>query len=127
MTPVARQDIACQRLLRRIVALAFLPVGCVVHVSARASFEVELRLDFKQGRTRHAWKPGNLGDDIYLAVALDGGAVVRRLRAAITTPASGRPRRRKASIDKSVWLMVPSVERATRRMGRCNSAARSMT
>ena len=38
MTPVARKDVACQRLLRRIVALAFLPVGCVVHVSARASF-----------------------------------------------------------------------------------------
>src|SRR5262245_46588792 len=38
MTPVAREDVAFKRLLRRIVAVAFLPVGCVVHVSARASF-----------------------------------------------------------------------------------------
>jgi hypothetical protein len=40
-----------------------------------------------------------------------------------TTPARGRPRRRNASIDNSVWLMVPSVERATMSTGRWSSVA----
>src|SRR6185312_9818468 len=38
MAPVARKNIAGERLLRRAISLAFLPVGCVVHISARASF-----------------------------------------------------------------------------------------
>jgi hypothetical protein len=43
--------------------------------------EIELGLDGAQRRSRHLIEPRDLGDDRHLAVALDRGAIMRRLRA----------------------------------------------
>ena len=74
IAPVARQHIRGKR-------AALLPSGfwIVVHAGSCQLAEVELGLDGPERRRRHLIEPGNLGDDFHLAVALDRGAIMRRL------------------------------------------------